>query len=210
MPDSDFKPAQVSKQKPAYPTAKPVAKPAPKPIGKPDPKNDLPDNYKTIMCRSYEKFGKCTYAKIGCTYAHGQKELNFGRNKLSQINSAPSSISTTRSTLSVVHKPAPVAKAAPFAAPKIPSFITVAGSVNSPVVSQSSKHTAHQTTYDNYDYDDYDDHYDEEYDKQAWDPKKNPLYTILHKTSMCNNIVKTGVCSYGHTCSYAHSIKELK
>ena len=61
--------------------------------------------------------------------------------------------------------------------------------------------------YDNDEYDDYDDYDEEDYSsKPAFDPKKNPLY----KTSMCNNMVKTGHCSYEHTCLYAHSKKELK
>jgi hypothetical protein len=52
-----------------FPMAK-VVKLAPPKVEKVDPKAPLvPANYKTIMCRRYEQFGKCTY--IGCTYAHG-------------------------------------------------------------------------------------------------------------------------------------------
>tara|TARA_B110000285_G_C15119511_1_gene616202 strand:+ start:2146 stop:2334 length:189 start_codon:yes stop_codon:yes gene_type:complete len=51
-----------------YPMAK-VVKPVPT-VEKVDPIADHhPANYKTIMCRRYESFGKCTF--IGCTYAHG-------------------------------------------------------------------------------------------------------------------------------------------
>ena len=52
-----------------YPMAKVVKPSPPKAAEKVDPKNYQPPNYKTIMCRRYEQFNKCTY--IGCTYAHG-------------------------------------------------------------------------------------------------------------------------------------------
>jgi len=80
-PEPIFKPQYPPKSD--YPMAR-VVKPAPpKPVVV-DPR--LPANYKTMMCKRYEQFGKCTY--IGCTYAHGQKELNFGISKLEKINAA--------------------------------------------------------------------------------------------------------------------------
>ena len=39
-----------------------------------------PQNYKTRLCKWHEEYGKCTY--VGCTFAHGQKELNFNRKYL--------------------------------------------------------------------------------------------------------------------------------
>ena len=108
------------------------------------------------------------------------------------------------STKSVSAKPTNLISAKPASA-KPAILISVAGPVK-PVVTASSTYKSSYSKYDNDEYDDYDDYYDEEYSKPAFDPKKNPLY----KTSMCNNILKTGYCSYEHTCLYAHSKKELK
>jgi len=36
-----------------------------------------PNNYKTVLCKWYERFGKCTIED--CTFAHGQKELVLTR-----------------------------------------------------------------------------------------------------------------------------------
>ena len=33
------------------------------------------DNFKTQMCKNYNKSKKCPYSN--CTYAHGEKELNY-------------------------------------------------------------------------------------------------------------------------------------
>lgn len=48
-----------------------------------------PSNYKTRLCKWHEEYGKCTY--VGCTFAHGQKELNFYRKYLNNPD-YPSSV----------------------------------------------------------------------------------------------------------------------
>ena len=188
-----------------------VVKPVPT-VEKVDPIADHhPANYKTIMCRRYESFGKCTF--IGCTYAHGQKELSFGINKLSKINAAQNasykltqkSFNTTASTVTVVPKKI-VAQAQVQAEQQKPAKpVNLLSAVPAKPVA-TSQSTKASYKYENEDYDDYDDYYDEEYEKPAFDPKKNPLY----KTSMCKNMVLNGVCSYEHTCLYAHTKKELR
>lgn len=52
-----------------------------------DDKEQKPPNYKTVLCKWWEQYGKCTY--VGCTFAHGQKELNFNRNHYNQPKFPP-------------------------------------------------------------------------------------------------------------------------
>jgi len=42
--------------------------------------NNKPPNYKTVLCKWHEMYGKCTYP--GCDFAHGQKELRFNRRQI--------------------------------------------------------------------------------------------------------------------------------
>ena len=42
-------------------------------------KTDSYSNYKTVMCKNWEKNGSCTYKK--CTFAHGKEELKKYRDK---------------------------------------------------------------------------------------------------------------------------------
>ena len=107
------------------------------------------------MCRRYEQYGKCSWG-VECTFAHGQKELNFGRNNATKVV-----------------KPAPK-PSKPAVEPKPP------------------------VKYD-YPEDDYND-----------DDLNEPYYNAKYKTEMCNNIIKTGHCSYEKVCIYAHSKSELR
>jgi hypothetical protein len=43
----------------------------------PEPEPTVPLNFKTVLCKWYEKYRYCK--KENCTFAHGQDELNFNR-----------------------------------------------------------------------------------------------------------------------------------
>jgi len=64
------------------------------------PSDLKPVNYRTILCKWFERFSKCTIE--GCTYAHGQKELVYSR------PSAPTIKKQSSATDKPKHEPTPM------------------------------------------------------------------------------------------------------
>lgn len=52
----------------------------------PSTTQDKPTNHKTVLCKWYEKYGKCNY-EGWCNFAHGQKELIFLRQQNAKVSS---------------------------------------------------------------------------------------------------------------------------